>query len=98
MLIVISNWVINEGMWAAMKKYLDGKASRQDAMHIINLMADSVNEGLEQGYIKSYVVDEKVIVTSRVLMEEGHMHHLTRCMSSLHMPLNAIISSWLTAI
>jgi predicted nucleic acid-binding protein len=74
LIIVISDWVINECMWAAVKKRLDEKISQRDAAMIINLMAEAVNEGLEAGYVAYYAINEKVIVTSRVLIEEGHMH------------------------
>lgn len=74
LILVMSNWVENECMWAAMKKYLDEKATKQEAFMIINLMADTIDKGLEEGYIESYAVNEKIVVTSRVLIEEAHMH------------------------
>jgi len=74
LILVISDWVENECMWAAMKKHDDEKITKQDAFMIINLMADTVENGLENGYINSYTANEKVIVASRVLIEEGVMH------------------------
>lgn len=75
LLLVISEWVLNEGIWAAVKKHMDGRIKeRKDASEIIHLMADTVEDGIEKGYVVSYAINEKVVLTSRVLIEEAHMH------------------------
>jgi predicted nucleic acid-binding protein len=46
----------------------------EDASEIMHLMADTVEDGIEKGYVVSYAINEKVVLTSRVLIEEAHMH------------------------
>jgi predicted nucleic acid-binding protein len=67
---VISEWVVNECIWAAQKKYLDNKIGKQDAYIIINGIADMIEEGLNGGYLASYAINEKTVVNSRIMIQE----------------------------
>jgi predicted nucleic acid-binding protein len=68
--LVISEWVVNECIWAAQKKYLDNKIGKQDAYVIINAIADMIEDGLNVGYLESYAISEKVVINSRLLIQE----------------------------
>jgi predicted nucleic acid-binding protein len=72
--LVISDWVINEIVWAAVKKHRDDKISKQDVTIILSQIADVVERGLSEEYLLSHSIHEKVVVTSRVIITELGCH------------------------
>lgn len=72
--LVLSEWVINEAMWAAVKKQIHGKIGKQEVSVIFSQIAEAIETGLNEGYIVSYAINEKVVVTSRVIIEELFVH------------------------
>ena len=70
--IVISEWVINEAIWTVEKKVLKNKIGSEEAFKVVNLIADTVAEGVKEGTIALLKVNEDVIINSRVIIEELH--------------------------
>lgn len=68
--LVVSEWVVNECIWAAQKKYLDNKVGKQEAYIIVNAIADMIEEGLNAGYLTSYAISEKAVINSRIMIQE----------------------------
>lgn len=78
--LVISEWVVNESVWAATRKHLNGKIGRQDSFILINHIADLVEDGINNGFLTSYAINEKVVIPSRVIIQELH----TNASDALH--------------
>jgi predicted nucleic acid-binding protein len=72
--LVISEWVVNECIWAVQKKILDNKISKHDAFIIINHIADIIEEGLEQGFLTSYAINEQIVIGSRLIIQEINLN------------------------
>lgn len=70
--LVMSEWNLNEAIWTAEKKVLKGKISSKDAFRIINLMADTIKEGINDGTIVWLGFPAEAIINSRVVIEELH--------------------------
>lgn len=72
--LAISEWVVNEAIWAAVKKHMDNRITKQEVSLLIYRISEVIEEGLEEGYLVSYAVNEKIVVTSRVIIEELHLY------------------------
>lgn len=72
--LAISEWVVNEAIWAAVKKHMDDKISKQDVSRLIYRISEVLENGLEEGYLISYAINERVVIMSRVIIEELHLY------------------------
>ncbi len=72
--LAISEWVVNEAIWAAVKKHMDNRITKQEVSLLIYRISEVIEEGLEEGYLVSYAVNEKIVITSRVIIEELHLY------------------------
>lgn len=70
--IVISEWVVNESIWTVEKKVLKNKIGNEEAFKVINLIADTIAEGIKNGTITLLGVDGNTMVNSRVIIQELH--------------------------
>jgi predicted nucleic acid-binding protein len=70
--IAMSEWNLNEAIWTAEKKVLKGKISNGEAFRVINLMADTIRDGINDGTIIWLGFPSEAIVNSRVVIEELH--------------------------
>jgi len=70
--IAMSEWNINEAIWTAEKKVLKGKISSKEAFRVINLMADTIRDGISDGTIVWLGFPSEAVVNSRVVIEELH--------------------------
>lgn len=70
--IVLSEWNLNEAIWTAEKKVLKNKISNKEAFRVINLMADTIKEGIDNGTIVWLGFPSEAVTNSRVVIEELH--------------------------
>jgi predicted nucleic acid-binding protein len=68
--IAVSDWVINESIWTVEKKVQKGRIDPGEAFKIINLIADFVAEGVEDGWIIWLGFPSDAVANSRVIIEE----------------------------
>src|SRR5215212_2819059 len=66
----MSDWSINEAIWTAEKKVRENKISNREAFVIINLIADTVSDCIQDGVIVWLGFPERAVVESRVVIEE----------------------------
>lgn len=70
--IAMSEWNVNEAIWTAEKKVLKGKISNKEAFRVINLMADTIRDGINDGTIVWLGFPSEAVVNSRIVIEELH--------------------------
>lgn len=68
--IAMSDWSINEAIWAVEKKVQDSKMSKREARIIINSITDTVSDCIKEGVIVWLGFSQKAIIYSRTAIEE----------------------------
>ncbi|MGH9992293.1 MAG: type II toxin-antitoxin system VapC family toxin [Nitrososphaera sp.] len=72
--IAMSEWNVNEAIWTVEKKVLRGKISNKEAFRVINLMADIISVGINDGTVVWLGFPSEAVVNSRVVIEELHVN------------------------
>ncbi len=70
--IAMSEWNVNEAMWTVEKKVLKGKINPREGFRVINLMADTIRDGINDGTIVWLGFPSEAVVNSRAVIEELH--------------------------
>jgi Predicted nucleic acid-binding protein, contains PIN domain len=70
--IVMSEWNVNEAIWTAEKKVMKGKISNKEAFTVINLIADTISDGINDETIVWLGFPSEAVVNSRIVIEELH--------------------------
>ena len=70
--IAMSEWNVNEAIWTVEKKVLKDRISPREAFRVINLMADTIRDGINDGTIVWLGFPSEAVVNSRVVIEELH--------------------------
>lgn len=70
--LAMSEWNVNEAIWTVEKKVLKNKISPREAFRVINLMADTIRDGINEGIIVWLGFPSEAVVNSRVVIEELH--------------------------
>ena len=70
--IAMSEWNVNEAIWTVEKKVLKDRITSREAFQVINLMADTIRDGINDGTIVWLGFPSEAVVNSRVVIEELH--------------------------
>lgn len=68
--IPAGDWVINESVWTVEKKVQKGKIDPREANKVINLIADTVADGIRDGWIEWLGFPSDAAENSRIVIEE----------------------------
>lgn len=68
--IAVSDWTINEAIWTVEKKVQKGKIEPGEAFKVINLIADTIEDGVREGWIVWLGFPSDAAENSRIIIEE----------------------------
>lgn len=71
-LLIISEWVVNESLAVVEKYYRNGVIDGKEAKEIIEVIATNLENAIENLNFKSYAINEKVVIGSRIIITDIH--------------------------
>jgi predicted nucleic acid-binding protein len=95
-LLVISDWVINECMAVIERKIIEKRITNNEAFHILNAITNLPEEKLKQDQMELYSIEGKHIIASGVIIQDINLINASDALHifiALLSECNAILSA-----
>lgn len=95
-LLVISDWLINECMAVIERKIIEKRMTNNEAFHILNAITNLQEEKLKQDQMELYSIEGKHIIASRVIIQDINLINASDALHifiALLSECNAILSA-----